>query len=136
MAVHGALPAEVGPCSRSDETDMAVASPCLIPPSPPLGAGTWLRPTLPPLAGGNLLLPIATEVSPAVISVVPETAPGLRLRGRRSECEALDRVIAGARAGNSQVLVVRGEAGVGKSALLQYLLEQRVRMSDPRRSRG
>ena len=49
--------------------------------------------------------------------------PGLRLRGRRTECEALGRAITEAKAGNSQVLVVRGEAGVGKTALLEYLLD-------------
>ena len=43
------------------------------------------------------------------------------LRGRRSECEALDRLVAGARAGRSQVLVLRGEVGIGKSALVEYL---------------
>src|SRR5215208_1525385 len=44
------------------------------------------------------------------------------LLGRRSECEALDRLVAGVRAGEGQVLVLRGEAGVGKTALLDYLL--------------
>ena len=48
--------------------------------------------------------------------------PGARLRGRRSECETLDRLLEGVRAGQSRVLVVRGEAGIGKSALLEYLL--------------
>jgi DNA-binding CsgD family transcriptional regulator len=43
------------------------------------------------------------------------------LPGRRSECGILDDLIAGARAGHSQVLVVRGEAGIGKTALLDYL---------------
>jgi DNA-binding CsgD family transcriptional regulator len=43
------------------------------------------------------------------------------LRGRRSECGALDRLIEAVRAGTSQVLVVRGEPGVGKTALLDYL---------------
>jgi DNA-binding CsgD family transcriptional regulator/tetratricopeptide (TPR) repeat protein len=47
-----------------------------------------------------------------------ESAP---LRGRRSECEALDRLLAGARAGRSQILVLRGEPGVGKTALLNHL---------------
>jgi DNA-binding CsgD family transcriptional regulator len=47
--------------------------------------------------------------------------PRPRLRGRRSECETLDRLLDGVRAGQSRVLVVRGEAGVGKSALLEYL---------------
>ncbi|HTT53676.1 MAG TPA: ATP-binding protein [Streptosporangiaceae bacterium] len=45
------------------------------------------------------------------------------LRGRRGECERLDRLLAGVRAGSSGVLVVRGEAGVGKSALLDYVVE-------------
>jgi DNA-binding CsgD family transcriptional regulator len=45
--------------------------------------------------------------------------PGLL--GRRSECEALDWFVAGVRSEQSQVLVLRGEAGVGKSALLEYL---------------
>jgi DNA-binding CsgD family transcriptional regulator len=47
------------------------------------------------------------------------SAPGgLALRGRRDECAVLDGVREGARAGRSGVLVVRGEAGVGKTALL------------------
>src|SRR5919112_4500124 len=46
------------------------------------------------------------------------------LLGRRSECETLDRLVATVRAGESAVLVVRGEAGVGKSALLAYLIER------------
>jgi DNA-binding CsgD family transcriptional regulator len=45
------------------------------------------------------------------------------LRGRRSECETLDRLLESARAGNSQALVVRGEPGVGKTALLEYAIE-------------
>ena len=48
------------------------------------------------------------------------------LRGRRHECEALDRLlasVASARAGRSRVLVLRGEPGVGKTALVEYLLE-------------
>jgi DNA-binding CsgD family transcriptional regulator len=50
----------------------------------------------------------------------PDPAP--RILGRRSECAALDRLVAGVRSGLSQVLVLRGEAGVGKSALLEYLV--------------
>jgi DNA-binding CsgD family transcriptional regulator len=45
-----------------------------------------------------------------------------RLRGRASECEALDRLLTNVRAGQSQVLVMRGDAGIGKSALLDYLV--------------
>src|SRR3954453_22410130 len=47
---------------------------------------------------------------------------GPLLGGRRSECEALDRLLAGVRAGQSGVLVLRGESGVGKTALLEYLV--------------
>ena len=43
------------------------------------------------------------------------------LLGRRDECAALDRLVADVLAGTSRVLVLRGEAGVGKSALLGYL---------------
>jgi DNA-binding CsgD family transcriptional regulator len=44
-----------------------------------------------------------------------------RLLGRRSECAALDELVASVRSGPSRALVLRGEAGVGKSALLEYL---------------
>jgi DNA-binding CsgD family transcriptional regulator len=43
------------------------------------------------------------------------------LVGRRGECEFLSGLIAGARGGQSQAVVVRGEAGIGKSALLDCL---------------
>jgi DNA-binding CsgD family transcriptional regulator/tetratricopeptide (TPR) repeat protein len=43
----------------------------------------------------------------------------VNLRGRDRECQALDALIAGVSSG-SQVLVLRGEAGVGKSALLDF----------------
>ncbi|MGD0557936.1 MAG: ATP-binding protein, partial [Streptosporangiaceae bacterium] len=46
------------------------------------------------------------------------------LRGRRSECATLDRLMVAVRSGNSQALVMRGEAGVGKTALLDYLTRQ------------
>ena len=45
-------------------------------------------------------------------------APGFL--DRASEREALDRMLATVREGQSAVLVIRGEAGIGKSALLQY----------------
>jgi DNA-binding CsgD family transcriptional regulator len=46
-----------------------------------------------------------------------------QLRGRRNECKGLDRLLAEARKEHSGVLVVRGEAGVGKTVLLEYLAE-------------
>src|SRR3954452_10205269 len=54
--------------------------------------------------------------------MVTAETPGLL--GRRRECEALDRLVATVRGGQSAVLVIRGEAGVGKSALLTYLIER------------
>ena len=45
------------------------------------------------------------------------------LRGRRDECAVLDRLLDHGRAGSSGVLVVRGEAGIGKTALLDYAVE-------------
>ena len=44
------------------------------------------------------------------------------LLGREPECESLDRLIDAIRGGESRALVLRGEAGVGKTALLDYLL--------------
>jgi DNA-binding CsgD family transcriptional regulator len=49
---------------------------------------------------------------------------GTALLGRRRECEQLSSLAAAAKAGRSQVLVLRGEAGIGKSALLEFLLER------------
>jgi predicted ATPase len=46
---------------------------------------------------------------------------GSRLAGRRAECGVLDGLVEAVRAGESQVMVVHGEPGVGKSALLEYL---------------
>ncbi len=43
------------------------------------------------------------------------------LTGRRGECDVLDRLVDAVRAGESRALVVHGEAGVGKTALLEYL---------------
>jgi predicted ATPase len=44
------------------------------------------------------------------------------LLGRQPELEVLDRLFEVVRAGRSSVLVVRGEAGIGKSALLGYAI--------------
>src|SRR5918996_890790 len=49
---------------------------------------------------------------------------GPELRGRRVERAALDRLLDEVRAGQSRVLVLRGEAGIGKTALLDYLQGQ------------
>jgi DNA-binding CsgD family transcriptional regulator len=44
--------------------------------------------------------------------------------GRMSERGLLDRLLADARASRSGVLVIRGEAGIGKTALLRYVARQ------------
>jgi DNA-binding CsgD family transcriptional regulator len=49
--------------------------------------------------------------------------PAGELRGRRRECDVLDRLLDAVRSGESRALVVRGEPGVGKTALLDYLAE-------------
>src|SRR6516162_369188 len=52
--------------------------------------------------------------------------PGLRrsLRGRSRECALLDDLVWAIRRGESRSLVLRGEAGVGKTALMAYLAQQ------------
>src|SRR5215218_4181460 len=49
--------------------------------------------------------------------------PSSGLLDRGSERDALERLVAGVRAGQRRVLVLRGEAGVGKTALLRHLSE-------------
>ena len=49
--------------------------------------------------------------------------PAEVLHGRRVEREVLDRLLEAVRGGQSRVLVVSGEPGVGKTALLQSAIE-------------
>ena len=44
------------------------------------------------------------------------------LRGRTSECALLDDLVSAIRRGESRSLVLRGEPGIGKTALLEYLI--------------
>ena len=50
-------------------------------------------------------------------------AAGNNLIGRDAECAALDELLHAARQGQSRVLVIRGEPGVGKTALLDYAID-------------
>jgi DNA-binding CsgD family transcriptional regulator len=53
---------------------------------------------------------------------VPAAVPDRGLTGRHTECGVLDELVEAVRhAGESRPLVVHGEAGVGKTALLEYL---------------
>ena len=53
----------------------------------------------------------------------------MRLQGRESECARIDRLLSAARAGTSGALALRGEPGVGKTALVDYALESARGMS-------
>src|SRR3954454_19518901 len=65
----------------------------------------------------------------APLMAVGRSAPGgLVLRGRRDECAVLGGLLEAARQGRSGVLVVRGEAGIGKTALVEYAIASAVDM--------
>src|SRR5262249_25727813 len=49
--------------------------------------------------------------------------PEAALLGRRHECDVLDRLLVAAGGGQSGVLVLVGEPGIGKTALLGYAIE-------------
>jgi DNA-binding CsgD family transcriptional regulator len=51
-------------------------------------------------------------------------SPSPGLLDRANEREALDRLLATVREGHSSVLVIRGEPGIGKTALLRYAADQ------------
>jgi DNA-binding CsgD family transcriptional regulator len=50
-------------------------------------------------------------------------ATEITLRGREEECAALDGLLEAVRRGESSALVVRGEPGVGKTALVDHMIE-------------
>lgn len=55
------------------------------------------------------------------VSAVPGDGLAGELIGRRDECAILDQLVDAVRSGESRALVIRGEAGVGKTALMDYL---------------
>jgi DNA-binding CsgD family transcriptional regulator/tetratricopeptide (TPR) repeat protein len=62
------------------------------------------------------------------VAAIADTRPSgdgsAALRGRGREQEALDRLLARLQSGQGGALVVRGEAGIGKTALLDYFAER------------
>ncbi len=72
-----------------------------------VGPGAWGRPG------------VAQTWSAAADSYARWLTRGLT--GRRAECGELDRLVEAIRAGQSRVLVMHGEPGVGKTVLLDYL---------------
>ena len=55
---------------------------------------------------------------------------------RRTERSALDSLLASARDGMGSTLVLRGEPGVGKTALLEYVIESASRFQIARAGVG
>src|SRR3954447_19140232 len=55
---------------------------------------------------------------------MPSEMPQRGLLGRRDEAAELDGLLEAVRSGESRALVVRGEPGVGKTALLEYVAER------------
>ncbi len=53
----------------------------------------------------------------------------MRLLGRVDECALLDELLDDVRRGESRSLVLRGEAGIGKTALLEYLLDSAAELT-------
>ena len=62
-------------------------------------------------------------MQPAMDSHPDGSGRSATLRGRGPECALLDGLLTAIRDGESRSLVLRGEAGIGKTALLQYVSE-------------
>ena len=71
-------------------------------------------------------MPVEAGASLAVMAVTSSSAYGRATgpTGRRSEREELERLLDAVRAGESKALVLRGEPGVGKTALLDHVADK------------
>jgi DNA-binding CsgD family transcriptional regulator len=83
----------------------------------------WESARIPPISSNGLSATGESDHMPGGWRLLPTTAEH-NLRGRRNECAALDLLVSTARTGESQVLVLRGDPGCGKTALLTYVSEQ------------
>src|SRR2546426_9028044 len=94
-------------------------------PSSRLRMGTRIQEVLSPQPGvtSSAMLEGKRGHAPSAPTVVTSTLrPGLV--GRRRERELLEKLLESARAGRGAVLVVHGEPGVGKTALLDYVVQK------------
>src|SRR5262249_11593734 len=73
-------------------------------------------------SGGLVAAGASPVLMPETATVAAET--GRVLLGRRDEQQAIERLLERVRSGRGGVLVVRGEAGVGKTSLLDNLAER------------
>jgi DNA-binding CsgD family transcriptional regulator len=63
-------------------------------------------------------------LGPGQLDTDPTRRGAAELLGRRSERGALEQLVGAVRAGESRALVLRGEPGVGKTALLERMIDQ------------
>jgi predicted ATPase len=63
----------------------------------------------------------ATITEEGVLSRSPAAERPPALIGRGAPCRELDQLASAVRAGHSRALVIRGEPGIGKTALLEYV---------------
>src|SRR5580693_3694289 len=70
------------------------------------------------------MVPMAADSDPTGRAASQSRGRAARLTGRGDEMSVLAGLVAAVRAGESRVLVVRGEPGVGKTALLDHLAGQ------------
>jgi AAA ATPase domain len=69
-------------------------------------------------------LTLLDELANNAVETMSSQGRGQRLRGRDGECGTLSGLASEARSGSSRMVVLRGEAGVGKTALLDYVVQQ------------